>query len=125
MGYGVFKLNGTPIKNPTTFSIENYTLTKSTRVANGDMVMDFVANKLKFSFGYEAIDSRDMNTILDILWKQLAITRKCFVELTYYEDGSDAAQTATVYAGALPRKLHRGNGKLWVWKDVSFSLIER
>ena len=125
MGYGVFKQNGTPIKNPTTFSIENYTLTKSTRVANGDMVMDFVANKLKFSFGYESIDSRDMNTILDILWKQLAVTRKCFVELTYYEDGSDEAQTATVYAGALPRKLHRGDGKLWVWKDVSFSLIER
>jgi hypothetical protein len=125
MGYGKFKLNDIPIKNPTSFGIENYTLTKSTRVANGDMVMDFVANKLKFTFGYEAIDSRDFNTILDIVWRQLAITRKCFVTLSYYEDGSDEQKTATVYAGALPRKLHRGDGKNWVWKDVSFSLIER
>lgn len=124
MGYSNFRLNGTPIKNPTSFDMEYYTLTQSTRVANGDMVMDFVANKRKFNFGYEAIQSPDLNKIIDILWTQLATTKQCFLTLTYIDDGE--AKTATVYAGAIPKNLHRGtSGKIWTWKDVKFSLIEK
>ena len=119
----MFLLNGVQIKNPTNFDVEPYTITKSTRVANGDMVMDFVANKLKFNFGYAAIDSQALNTILDILWAQLAITKQCFVTFEYPYNG--VQKTAQVYAGSIPHKLHRGDSSLWVWKDVSFSLIQK
>lgn len=123
MGYSNFKLNGTAIKNPSSFDIELYTLTQSTRVANGDMVMDFVANKRKFNFQYSAIQSKDLNAIIDILWTQLAETKQCFVTLDYLDDG--VAKQAIVYSGSIPKNLHRAGGTNWVWKDVKLSLIEK
>lgn len=123
MGFSAFKLSGVPFKNPDSFSIEYYTLTKSTRVANGDMVMDFVANKRKFLFGYEAIQSTELDTIIDLLWTNLATTRQCMLPLTYLDN--NVQKSAIIYAGSIPKKLHRGQGSLWVWKDVNFSLIEK
>lgn len=119
----MFLLNGVRIKNPSDFTIEPYMLTKATRVANGDMVMDFVANKRKFIFSYKAIDSKQLDLILDIVWRQVAMTKNCFINLTYDYNGRQ--EEAVVYAGSIPHKLHRGDGQLWVWKDVNFSLIER
>lgn len=118
-----FKLNGTPIKNPSGWKVENYTLTQSARTANGKMVMDYVANKRKFYFTYAVIESKDLDLILDILWARLDSTKECFFTLEY-PDG-DSTKTATVYAGSIPRTLHRGDGSTWVWKEVSFSLIEQ
>ena len=123
MAYGAFKIDNVPIKNPHEFQLESYTLTESLRTANGDMQMDFVANKRKFVFTYTSIQSTDLDLILDILWDQLPNTKQCFHTLTYPENNQ--TKTAIVYAGAIPRKLHRGHGAKWVWKDVQFSLIER
>lgn len=123
MGYSNFMINNTPIKNPNDFDMEHYTLTQSTRTADGNMVMDFIANKRKFIFKYDVIESDDLNVIIEELWTKLATTRQCFHTLTFIEDGE--TKTATVYAGAIPKKLHRGQGSKWVWKEVSFSLIER
>lgn len=123
MAYGNFTIDGVPIKNPHDFQLESYTLTQSLRVANGDMQMDFVANKRKFVFTYTSIQSDDLDLILDLLWDKLATTKQCFHALTYIENNIN--KTAIVYAGAIPRKLHRGHGAKWVWKDVQFSLIER
>lgn len=119
----IFTLDGIAIKNPNTFKIELYTLTKSTRVANGDMVMDFVANKRKFEFGYNAINGIELNKIIEILWTQLTTTRQCFHTLNYLEDGIE--KTARVYSGSIPKNLHSAQSKLWVWKDVTISLVER
>lgn len=124
MGYQAgFKINGIPIKNPTDWKVEVYTLTQSARVANGDMVMDFVANKRKFTFTYAQISSTDLDVIIEQLWSNLENTKECFHTLEYPDNGT--IKTATVYAGSIPRNLHRGIGSVWVWKEVSFSLIER
>lgn len=120
---GAFKLNGTDIKNPNSFQIEYYTLTKSTRVANGDMVMEYVNNKRKFNFGYTAIQSSELDDIIDLLWTSLSNTRQCMLTLTYLDNNQ--IKTATIYSGSIPKKLHRGHGSNWVWKDVNFSLIEK
>lgn len=118
-----FKIDNIAIKNPSGFKLEYYTLTKSTRVANGDMMMDFVANKRKFIFEYKAITSSQLNQIIELLWGSLATTHNCFHTLHYIDGGE--TKEATVYAGALPLNLHRADGTEWVWKDVTFSLIER
>lgn len=118
-----FSINGVAIKNPSGFKIERYTITKSNRVASGDMVMDFVANKLKFFFTYDAISSSELDVILDQLWTNLSATRECFVTLTYTDNGQ--SKTARVYAGAIPSDLHSAKAIEWVWKGVTFNLIER
>ena len=118
-----FKIDGVAIKTPSTFDMSYYTLTQSNRVANGDMVMDFVANKRKFNFKYNAITSTELNKIIELLWTQLSTTRMCFHDFEYLDDG--IWKSAVVYAGSIPKALHRADGQIWVWKNVSFGLIER
>lgn len=125
MGYGKLKIDGVAVKNPTSFRVEKYTLTKSTRVSNGDMSMDFVANKRKVTISYEQINDREIGVLEDVLWGNLVNTKQCFHSLEYYENGSTEPVIMTVYSGAIPKQLHRGDGRLWVWKDVSISLIEK
>ena len=123
MAFTGFYIDGVKIKDPNEFNEEYYTLTQSTRIANGDMTMDFVANKRKYNFKWNAISSRQLDVIIDLLWTHLPTTKQCFHTLTFTSDRGP--HTCTVYAGAIPHKLHRGDGTAWVWKDVTLSLIEQ
>lgn len=127
MAFTGFYIDNAKIKDPNEFNVEYYTLTQSTRIANGDMTMDFVANKRKYNFKWNAITSAQLDVIIDLLWTNLPSTHQCFHALTYTDDRGP--QSATVYAGAIPHKLHRGDGprfkQQWVWKDVTLSLIEQ
>lgn len=115
-----FMLNDTSIKNPTTFKIERYNITNLNRVASGLMVGELIAKKRKFYFTYAAISSYDLDIILNVLWEDANL----FLTLTYLENGVE--KTAEVYAGSIPTDLHRaGQTDNWVWKNVTFNLIER
>ncbi|MDD5098613.1 MAG: hypothetical protein PHD31_02790 [Candidatus Pacebacteria bacterium] len=112
----VITLNGTTIKNPTEFHIENYKLTRETgRLINGDMTMDYVALKKKFILNYESITGTNLKTIMDIL-----DTSTMFFTLTYKDN--EGTQTKTVYAGAIPQLQYRTDG-VWLYKDVELSRI--
>lgn len=113
-----FKIDGVPIKRPSTFKIERFNLTKSGRVASGDMTMELVSKKRKFFFTYSAISSKDLNVILDAIWN----TNKLFYTLEYVENNE--VKTATVYVGSIPSDLHH-TGSLWTWTNVDFNLIEK
>jgi hypothetical protein len=115
-----FTISGVPIKNPTTFKIERYNITTMNRLSNGTMVGDLIAKKRKFYFTYAAIDSVDLDNILETIWN----TNSLFYTLGYVEN--NVSKTAEVYVGSIPTDLHRG-GKVsnWVWKNVNFNLIER
>lgn len=82
------------------------------------MSMELIAQKRKFYLTWSAIDAKDVQTILDLIWH----SRKVFFTFTYVED--NVTKSATVYAGSIPKELHR-SGDVWVWKDFSFNLIER
>lgn len=116
-----FVVNGVTIKNPSTFKVERYNVTTMERLANASMVGDLIAQKLKFYFTYEAISAEDFNAILDAIWS----TGRLFFTLDYPYEGEQ--RSATVYVGSIPSDLHRGamNSSNWVWKNVSFNLIER
>lgn len=116
----MFYINGVQIKTPHGFDISRYNLTKSGRVGSGDMTMDLIAKKKKFGFTYDALDGPELKAILALIFDSPA----CFFELTYPDETGDA-QTKTVYVGEIPSKHVRGRGKYTIWKDVTFSLIER
>jgi hypothetical protein len=116
-----FQLDGSDIKNPTTFKVSRYRITKSNRLADGTMSMEFIAKKRKFFFTYDGIEDSDMQTILDALWE----TDEVFYDLDYMENGE--WKKATVYAGEIPtelKKVQDKNGK-WVWSGFNFNLIEK
>jgi len=115
-----FTINGTAIKNPTTFKKERYNITTLERLADASMAGDLIAQKRKFYFTYDAITGHDLDTILDVIWESAAL----FFTLGYLENGT--SKTAEVYVGSIPSELHRaGVSSNWVWKGVNFNLIER
>lgn len=115
-----FTLNGRAIKNPSTFRIERYNVTNMERLANAMMVGDLIAKKRKFYFTYDAITAKELNNILEAIWETTAL----FYPLVYIENG--VQKTATVYSGSIPTDLHKaGRGDNWVWKNVTFNLIEQ
>lgn len=114
-----FAVNGRAIKNPSMFKIERYNVTNMERLANAKMVGDLIAQKLKFYFTYEAITASDLDNILEAIWE----SKKIFFPLKYVENGK--AKSATVYVGSIPTELHSAKSKEWVWKNVTFNLIEQ
>ena len=114
----VYKINGTPIKRPNSFSVERYNLTKAGRVASGKMTLEFVAKKRKFLFRYNVISSEDMATILSLI-----DTDEMFFTLTYPDNKEE--KTAICYAGHIPARLFRSGSSVRWWRDVNFDLIEQ
>ena len=114
-----FTVNGRAIKNPSAFKMERYNVTNMERLANAKMVGDLIAQKLKFYFTYDAITAGDLDNILDAIWE----SKKLFFPLQYVDNGK--IKTATVYVGSIPSELHSAKSKEWVWKNVTFNLIEQ
>ena len=114
-----FTLNGRGIKNPSSFKIERYNVTNLERLADATMVGDLIAKKRKFYFTYDAIKGGDLDNILEAIWE----TNELFFKLGYMENG--VKKTATVYSGSIPTELHSAKSTDWVWKNVTFNLIER
>lgn len=111
------KINGTTIRNPTSWDVEEYKLTKAGRVSSGDMTMDVIAKKRKFNLSYDVLSGTDLEMIRNILYSD-----DSFFTLEY-EDNQEA-RSAIVYVGAINRRRFRTDG-VWYWKDVQFSLIEQ
>lgn len=115
-----FTVNSIAIKNPSSFKIERYNVTNMERLADATMVGDLIAKKRKFYFTYDAISGDDLDNILEAIWNSTTL----FFPLEYLENG--VSKTATVYVGSIPTDLHRaGRTTNWVWKNVTFNLIEQ
>lgn len=114
-----FTVNGRGIKNPSSFKLERYNVTNMERLANADMVGDLIAKKIKLYYTYDAITASDLDNILEAIWD----TDKLFFPVTYVYQGEE--RTATVYVGSIPSELHSAKSKEWVWKNVTFNLIEK
>lgn len=121
MKYKNFKINGVPIKNPSSFKIDRYNVTTMTRLASAKMVGDLVAKKRKFFFTYSVIDALDLDVILETIWE----VDELFFTLEYAENG--VTKTAAVYSGSIPTELHNAAtlNTNWKWKNVTFDLIEQ
>lgn len=120
----ILKLAGVDIKQPKKegFKMSRYNLTKSGRVANGDMTMELIAKKRKFFFEYDVISGADMEKIMAII-----DGTAMFFSITYEENGQ--VKSAQVYVGEIGQQYFRVADKTtptgWYWKDFTFNLIER
>lgn len=115
-----FTVNGRVIKNPSNFKIERYKVTDMERLANAEMVGDLIAKKRKFYFTYDAITGEELDNILEAIWD----IDEIFFTLKYKENGE--TKSAKVYVGSIPTELHKGGKtKNWVWRNVTFNLIEK
>lgn len=115
-----FTVNGRAIKNPSSFKIDRYNVTDMERLASATMVGDLIAKKRKFYFTYDAISGEELDNILEAIWE----TNTLFFPLKYEENGK--SKSARVYVGSIPTELHKaGKTTNWVWKNVTFNLVEQ
>lgn len=118
-----FSIDGVTIRRPDKFNVERYKITNLERNGAGDMCGDLLNKKMKFIFSYDALTAAELDIILNVLWEKNSI----FYTLVYPYQG--AQKQVTVYPGSIPTELHSGflhsNNPNWVWKNVTFSLIER
>ena len=111
-------IRGIEVKQPTTLDIELYNLTKSGRVASGDMTMDIIAQKRKFQFYYAVLSGPEYEDIQTAIYSR----NHPFFEIIYLDNRVE--KRAIVYSGAIKRRRFRTDG-IWYWKDVTFDLIEK
>lgn len=111
------RVNGVFIKPPTSCEIQKFKLTKSSRVANGDMKMDLIAKKIKLLLVYDAIAGAQLALIESILYAD-----DVFFTIEY--DDGVTTQTKTMYVGDIGYKKFRSGGA-WYWKDLTFDLIQQ
>lgn len=115
----VFSIDGTTIKSPHKIKYGKFRLSKSGRIANGDMVMDIIAKKTRLDCTWIAIKGADLKIILDLL------DANTFYQVAYPDpDDPDAQTTKTMYCGDNLAELAIPDGKR-VYKDVTIPFIER
>jgi hypothetical protein len=116
----VYQINGTSFKKPSSLQLELFRISNLDRLASGYMVGQMLPNgrKRKFYFKYDAITGSDLDHILDLIWEG-----PIFFTLTYTKN--NVQYTANVYPGSIPFHLHSAKSNEWVWKDLTFDLIER
>ena len=114
-------LNGIYIKKPSSFKISRFKVTKSGRVANADMHMEFRAKKIKLFFTYNVISGTDLNVILSVI-----DTNSVFFNVTYYGT-LDEEVTKVCYVGEITQELFRRGyvSDSSVWTDVVFDFIQK
>jgi len=113
-----YYINGVQIKSPPmNISIEKYNITNAGRTADGNMKMDFIAQKRKFILNYPVISTQEVELIESLIY-----TPNLFFEFTYTED--NIVKSATVYTGAL-KKIPAWHDYVWYWKDYEVHLIEQ
>jgi len=112
----LLSLDSTAIKRPNNFKIDTYKITKASRLANGNMKMQYINKKRKFYLTYDAIDASDLEVILGIIDGEAVSFNLAYLD-------NNVAKTASVYVGPISRILLR-TGAVWIWKTLTFDLIE-
>lgn len=118
----VIKLDNIPIKNPSKpIVISKYPVTAHVgRLSSGLMTMSFVDDKSTFQFAYDAMKHSELQTILNIIHDFPTM----FHTLNINENGIETEYE--VYPGAVTKTPFRtDNNGYWIYKDISFQLIER
>lgn len=112
-------INGIVVKNPSGFKIERFNVTTMKRLANADMTGRLVAKKVKLFYTYDIIEGTELDKILEAIWGATL-----FFPVVYKENGVTKSMMA--YVGSIPTELYRaGKTTNWVWKNVSFNLIQQ
>lgn len=116
-----FIINGVAVKTPNKFewTIQSIDGSETGRNANGDMVRDYITDKVKLDIGYPPLNDSEISTILK------AINHPSF-SVTYPDALEGRDVTKTFYVGDRKAPSYSWNKKFneAKWKGLEFSLIE-
>lgn len=115
----IIRIDGTQIKSPSSLKVGVYRLSKSGRVASGDMVMDIIAIKRRIDLTWKVISGKHLNQILDLL------ETSAFHTVEYPDPQTPGTLTTKImYPGDSNQDLFRTDSNYY-WRDVTLALIEK
>jgi hypothetical protein len=113
------RINGQVIKTPTELKVGVFRISKSNRLANGDMSMDIIAVKRRLDCNWTIISASELQQIMNIL------DSSTFYAVEYVDPKNDEAGTIIAYVGDINQAVWFKRDGVRYWKDVSLSLIEK
>ena len=113
------KINQTTIKTPTELTVGIFRISKSERLANGDMSMEIIAVKRRLDCSWAVISATDLQQIQSVLDDGV------FYTVEYVDPQNGETGTITAYVGDIAQSVWFARGGIRYWKDVSLALIER
>lgn len=115
----LLKINGVALKVPTNLEVQRFNITKSNRLANGDMSMELIAKKKKLVISYDVVDEYEYNKIINLI-----DGNDVFFNVTFTENKQ--VRSLVMYGGSISAIRFRSPATgTWYWKDFKFNLIER
>lgn len=101
-----------------TFLIEDFEINREGRVANGDLVIDRIAVKKRFTLAYEAMTQTTLTQLMTLYAAGVSNPLSLLVE---EEDSSVTSYTVKFRPFARTRMLAMDR---WLWEGVTFLLEE-
>lgn len=113
-------ISSTAIPDPSSYTVGIQDIVEASRNAQGNLVADRIATKVKLELGWKYLTSAEYSTILALF------NASFFVSVTYPNPITGSNSTKTFYVGdrSSPAFKYTG-GAIVGWKDVKFNLIEK
>lgn len=115
-------INGNAISpEPTTYEAEIYDITESSRNANGNLIAELVATKMRINLSFAYLTKAQYTTILGYF-------SSFFFTVVYHDPRTGSTTSTTMYVGNRTTgafKYDSGLNEIVGWKDVKFALIEK
>ena len=115
-------INGNAITpEPTTYEVQISDITEASRNANGSLIAELIATKMKIDLSFAYLTKAQYTAILGYF-------SSFFVTVVYHDPRTGSTTSATMYVGNRTTgafKYDSGLNEIVGWKDVKFSLIEK
>ena len=114
----LLSINGVEVLAPTSYSVGIQEISKAERNANGLMIKDRIATKVKLEFSWDVIDPLELSKILSLVDNN-------FFNATYLDPQSNSKITKTFYAGDRSMEGMLFKDGIMTWKGFKFNIVER
>ena len=118
----VLYINGVAVKDPATlqYSIQDIDSDSSGRNANGEMIRDRVATKVKVSCSWSALTNEEIRLLLNAMSSE-------FFRLEYPDALMGGMGSGTFYVGDRTAPLYTWNEKenKYMWSNLEANFIEK
>jgi hypothetical protein len=114
----LISIGGVALPTPSNVDVGIMDISKAERNANGLMIIERIAQKVKLSLSYNYLSAGDASTVLNAV-------SPVFYNVTYLDPRTNTYKTSSFYTGDRSLGMIDFINGVPRYKDVKFDLIER
>jgi hypothetical protein len=114
----LISVGGVDLPTPSELQVGIQDLSKGERNANGMMIIERIATKIKLEISYTFLSKADLSKVLNAV-------APVFFSVSYLDPQTDSMRTGTFYCGDRNCGMLSFTNGVPRYKDVKFNLIEK